>query len=263
MSLPDHVFIDAWQYTLDGMTPVRLPVSAEYSVRLSINGNAFLNIACSGSDLSELALGHLLSEGIIRSPDEVLAIEVDDEMLTVNIATKMSDEILERLFRIHSIASGCGQGRTILPGEEEKMKILTPPLVRAERIVACMREFLQSSDLHLLTHGVHSAALCSLAGERIAFFDEIGRHNAVDKVIGFALARGLSLEDKMILSTGRLSSEIIYKAVYASAPVIISRASPTSLSLELARRFGILMIGKFRAGTFSVFHGADRIMTEA
>lgn len=94
-----------------------------------------------------------------------------------------------------------------------------------ERVLTYSRE-------HEATHGVHSAALYSHAGERLVFFDEIGRHNAIDKVIGYAAINGLTIEDKMICSTGRISREIAFKFINARAPVLITRASPTTLSVR-------------------------------
>ncbi|HQM46212.1 MAG TPA: formate dehydrogenase accessory sulfurtransferase FdhD, partial [Smithellaceae bacterium] len=108
--------------------------------------------------------------------------------------------------------------------------------------------------------GVHGAALYSLAGEKIVFFDEIGRHNAIDKVIGHAAVHNISLEDKMICSTGRISSEIALKIINARAPVLITRASPTTLSVKLLRRYNILSVIRAVQGRFYVVNGKEQIV---
>ena len=122
-----------------------------------------------------------------------------------------------------------------------------------------MTEFLRTSDLHKKTGGVHSAALYSTNGKRIVFFNEIGRHNAVDKLIGYAVRKPLSLAEAMILSTGRLSSEILSKAIAAKTPVVISEASPTSLAVEMAWESGIVMIGNVRGRKFRVSSGREYV----
>ena len=107
---------------------------------------------------------------------------------------------------------------------------------------------------------VYKRQLYSLDGERIVFFDDIGRHNAMDKVIGHAALNGISLEDKMICSTGRISSEIAFKIITAGAPVLISRASPTTLGVELLRRYNILSIIRAVGRRFFVVNGKDSIL---
>ena len=123
-----------------------------------------------------------------------------------------------------------------------------------------MKEFLGLSTTHSQTHGVHSGALYGLDGKRMAFFDEIGRHNAVDKLIGMALINRIPLDRYMLFSTGRVSSEIVLKAAQASIPVIVTRAAPTSMAIDLARKQNLILITGVRKDGFYVAHGADRII---
>jgi FdhD protein len=255
MALPESVIITAMQYAQGSLTPIELNVSAEYPITLSINDNPYVVIACSGSDLEMLAIGHLITEGIITSKDEIRELAIDTDSLKINIVTEQNDAILERLFRIHSIASGCGHGRSETPTARR----LTAPTIMPEVILTCMKTFLHASELHKKTRGVHSAALYSADGKELVFFDEIGRHNAIDKIIGYANKNRVSLSDKLIFSTGRMSSEIIYKLLYATAPVIISKASPTSLAIDLARRYNIVMIGKVTGNSLCIFNGEEKI----
>lgn len=253
MALPQYMNVAVHRCTGSAMVPIDIPVSAEYAFTLAVNGNPFVSIVCSGSDLERLALGHLAAEGIIRSAGEVRSIDVDEGAFSIDVRTVEDDDLLERLFRIRSIASGCGQSAATAGGGMPRRADL--PRVRASVITACMKEFLHSSEIHRLTHGVHSAALYSVEGERLCFFDEIGRHNAIDKILGYALEKGLGLERAMILSTGRLASEIVQKAITVSAPALVSRAAPTTRSIELARGAGMLMIGGVRPSGFYVFSG--------
>jgi FdhD protein len=122
-----------------------------------------------------------------------------------------------------------------------------------------MMEFLRTSELHKKTGGVHSAALYTADGEKIVFFDEIGRHSAIDKVIGYAASKSLDLDRTMILSTGRMPSEILSKVLAAGAPAIVSKASPTNVAVEMAREGGIVMIGNVRGRRLRVYNGREHI----
>ncbi len=258
MALPQYVLVNAYQHTKISAIPIDIPVSAEYSFTLSINGNPFVSIVCSGGDLELLALGHLAAEGVILSADEVRSITVDEENFTIDVSTAGSEDLLERLFRVRSIASGCGQSGSGHQDTAVKPCADIPP-VGASIITTAMVDFLHSSKIRKLTHGVHSAALYSLEGEQICFFDEIGRHSAIDKVLGYALRKGLSFDRVMVYSTGRIASEIVTKMIAVSAPVLVSRAAPTSLSVDLARRAGMLMIGGTRASGFYIYSGENAV----
>lgn len=232
-------------------------ISMEYSVTLSINGSPYIIIACSGSDMREMAVGHLISEGIVVSPDEIRNVEFDPAIPAINVVTDMNDRILDSLMRLRRMPSGCGQGAGVL--DTDTVAARNPVRIGASTILTSMREFLAHSSVHKLTRGVHSAALYTAGGGLIAFFDEIGRHNAVDKVLGHAMLAGIDLADKLVLTTGRISSEIIIKLLRTAASTIISRSSPTSLSYELARRHGMTMIGRVRGNAFCAFNGHEHI----
>ena len=115
------------------------------------------------------------------------------------------------------------------------------------------------SQTYRRTHGVHNSAVAD--GDRIVLFrDDIGRHNAVDMIVGHFFLNGLSLEDKLLITTGRLTSEILIKAAKVSIPVLVSRNTATSLAVELARSLNITLIGYARAGKFTVYSGEERIV---
>jgi FdhD protein len=255
--LPDKVTIASYRYSGSGMEPVDISVSAEYHVAVMINGRPCVTIACSGSDLELLAVGHLASEGIICSQNEIAGVEVDETALTVNVLTVPGAEVFGRLMKVRTLVSGCaGTG----PGPACAVPATGVPFrIEARTIVSLMREFLGLSDAYRLTHGVHSAALYNGEGERVAFFDEIGRHNAVDKLIGLAFARGLATGRMVLLTTGRVSSEIVSKAALACIPGIVTRAAPTSMAVDMARERNILLVTGVRGRGFYVHHGVEFI----
>lgn len=254
---PAYGEFPAVEYSSGRFEPIRANLSMEYSITLSINGSPYIIIACSGSDLREMAVGHLISEGIVVSPGEIRDVVFNPAVPEINVVTDMNERILDSLMRLRRMPSGCGQGAGAIDAGIVARK--TPVKIDASTVLSSMKEFLNYSKIHKLTRGVHGAALYSAKGEMIVFFEEIGRHNAVDKVLGHALLGGIDLADKLVLTTGRISSEIIIKLLHTASSTIISRASPTSLSCELAARYGMTMIGRVRAGGFCVFNGFEHV----
>lgn len=257
MALPTYENVDLHEYRDGALMEASLPFSAEYAVLLKINDSPYMTMASSGTYLREHIAGYLLTEGIVSGMEQIERIEIDEAGLTVNAVLVKDALIAEKLERIKTISAAGGRTRKGRPPDELIRRNL--PNVRAKVVLQSMSEFLTYSREHEATHGVHSAALYSLAGERLVFFDEIGRHNAIDKVIGHAAVNGISLEDKMICSTGRISSEIAFKFINARAPVLVTRASPTTLSIGLLRRYNILSIIRAVNGRFYVVNGKENI----
>ena len=258
MLLPTTENVLLHEYRDGKLTEISLPFSTEYAVFLKINGSPYVTMACSGNYLPEHITGYLITEGIIGGADQIEKMDIDCAGLTVDAILVKDKIIAEKLERIKTISAAGGRSKKNLPPADLIRKNL--PEVRAEVILQSMQEFLTYSREHEATHGVHGAALYSLAGERLVFFDEIGRHNAIDKVIGYAAINGLSLEDKMICSTGRISSEIAFKFINARAPVLVTRASPTTMSVGLLRRYNILSIVRAVNGRFCVVNGKESII---
>jgi len=258
LSLPGKFEIEIDKYSGGSIIPEMMPVSTEYPVTLIIGDRPYATIACSGSDLESYAAGHLVTEGIIRSMDEIREIRVDREKLTVHIIPAEKSEVVNGLTTIKNISAAGGGSKKSLPNEGMIRKSL--PDISAAVVIRCMEEFLTLTKERSLTHGVHSAALYSTGGEKVVFFDEIGRHNAIDKVIGYSLMNNISLEDKMVFSTGRVSSEIAFKFINASAPVLVTKASPTSFSVELARKYNFMILCRVREGSFWIVNGSENII---
>jgi FdhD protein len=258
MPLPDRISYDAHIFSHTGISPVAVELSAEYSVIIKINGRPFVSIACSGSGLDSLAVGHLITEGVVRSENEIVSVKVDESEKSVDVETVKNDDMIDRLFKIRSLASACGQGKSSI-GDDTLAEVNSNGSVSGKLIINCMKIFLHLSDLHKDTRGVHSAALYDFSGNKILFVDEIGRHNAVDKIIGICYMNNIDLSDKMIFSTGRLSSEIVYKALYGKTPVLVSKAYPTSLSIDIARKYNLTIAANVSASKFFIFSGNNRI----
>lgn len=254
--LHETVTLQSHHYTSSGLAPVELAVSAEYLVSFLLNGRPYMTVACSGTDLEYLAVGHLVSEGIILSGKEVARVEVDENALSVNVVTVPEADLISRLFRVRTLVSGCaGSGGAECGAPLPRGGIVIDPSV----VLGAVKEFLGLSKNYRVTHGVHGAALYDTRGALLAFYDEIGRHNAVDKLLGRASADGIDLGRVMLLSTGRISSEIVSKAAVARIPAIVTRAAPTSLAVELSRRMNIILVTGVKRDSFYVHHGSGDI----
>lgn len=232
----------------------------ERPVTLYLNGREIVTLLCAGHHLDELAVGFLYAEGFLRSPQDILGMDMDDEAGTVNLSVTENDTIAERLFQKRTISSGCAKGSlfyfsldALLSKRVESDIRITPSAVLDR-----MEDLHRLSESYRQTHGVHNAALAD--SDRIILFrDDIGRHNAVDMIVGHVFLHGITLQDKMLITTGRLTSELLIKAAKVNMPVLVSRNAATSLAVELAVSLGITLIGFARAGKFTVYSGQDRI----
>jgi FdhD protein len=201
-------------------------VAAEIGFSLTVNNKQVVTLLCSPTELDAMAIGFLLSEGILQNRETLLDIQVDEKNFTVSVRLADLPDDIDTTFHKKTITSGCGRGITFT--DAASLKNLPPNKTRAsfsqEHIYRLLKEFRSISELFLSTGGVHSAALAD--SERIYLFSEdIGRHNAVDKLIGKAFLADIPVQDKILLSSGRISGEIMTKVIRNRIPIIISRTA--------------------------------------
>ncbi|MCK9444327.1 MAG: formate dehydrogenase accessory sulfurtransferase FdhD [Tissierellaceae bacterium] len=229
-------------------------VVVEYPFTIFINDKELITLLCSPGSLKELTIGFLYSEGLIDESTNVESIDIDEEkgIAYVNIGNRKI--LAEKLQGKRTITSGCGKGTlfyNVLDSFKSK-KIERPLDIEVGQIKDLMRQFNRKSELFLNTGGVHSCALCNKS-DILIFEDDIGRHNALDKVLGRAFLDRMDLSDKLVLTSGRISSEMLIKAAKRGIPAIISRSAPTSLSVELARELNILVAGFARGEKMNIY----------
>ncbi len=242
-------------YENGAWTPIDGNVTEEAQVCLHVNGQEIATLMCTPRDLDELALGFLRAEGIIQSSAEVEVLTIAAHQTCVDVWLKknISFEPPKR----HIRTSGCGGGVTF-----DDMKGQRPPLewmtaIQPEQIFARMHELYQAAELYEATQGIHTAALAD--NEQILLVaEDIGRHNAVDRIWGKAMKQNIPTAGRILLSTGRISSEMLNKAAKMEVPIVASRTSPTSLSVTLAEAWNITLIGYVRRNTLRVYAGPER-----
>ena len=235
-------------------------VAAELPVRLVLNGEPLVTLLCTPTELEELAVGFLLSEGIIQERSSIRKLSVSNDGPSVHIEVYGLPLGWEKQFEKRTISSGCGKGVTFTNYDREKdRKIKAGGLVMSvDDIRSQLNTFRTISTLYLETGGVHSAALSD--GKNILFFSEdIGRHNAVDKLIGKAFLKGISIENKILFTSGRVTSEIVTKAGRNRFPILISRAAASCMAINYAEDMGITLVGFARGDRMNIYTWPNRI----
>lgn len=234
----------------DAETIVETPVS------LTVNGKVWLTFMCTPLSLEAMAVGFLYNEGIIESMDEVEDVRVCEHGDNVDVWLNRSVEQPQSWRR----TSGCTGGVTAVDALARLDISLegNQPRLPAETVGHLVDLLIQSQELYRATGGVHTSVLGD--GEKIVFVGEdIGRHNTLDKIAGLCLMNHVWPETRILLTTGRISSEMLQKAARLQVPIVISRTSPSSLSIQMAERYGITLIGYARRDRFNVYTNAQRV----
>jgi len=228
-------------------------IALEKRLRISVNGKEVLSLYCTPLMIRELVVGMFMTEKIISGGwcAERMAIHYADEVL-VDIPSEGEAETEGAV-----ITSGCVGGITF-PKRLSLQKLNDSFVISAEKVKTIYRKFQNASELYKLTGCVHSAAL-SDGDEILCLAEDIGRHNAVDKVIGYAILENISFDGTIMLASGRLSSEIVSKCARWGIPVVASRTSPTSLAVEIAEKSGVTVAGFIRADRLNVYSHPQRI----
>lgn len=235
---------------------------SECPVTLYVNGEELLTIQLTPVDLEDWAIGFLFGEGMITGSDDLLKIEIDD--LQANVRAEIKESADNRRSGKRYITSGCGKGVTFSSLQDAVLlHPVTPGLaVRREYLVDCMRHMYREAVLYQETGGMHAAMAASLTGP-LFVREDIGRHNAVDKVIGACLKAGVNPADIMIMTTGRISYEMIVKVARFGASMVASRTAATDQAVCLATRLGVEVIGYIRGRMLQVYTGGSRIIHAA
>lgn len=231
---------------------------SETSVALTVNSQVWLSFMCTPADLEALAIGFLFNEGMITSMQEIADVRVCQHMDNVDVWTNIP---LERPASWRR-TSGCTGGQTSVEAEPELTvlpQIYNGALLSPETVLNLVNSLFETQDLYRLSGGVHTSALTDCQGTFISA-EDIGRHNTLDKIAGKCLMQNIQLQRRVIITTGRISSEMLQKAARLGAAVLISRTSPTSLSINMAHRYGITLIGYARRDRFKVYTHHERIL---
>ena len=226
---------------------------------ISLNGEEIGTFMCSPHQLDLLALGFLANEGLISGMADVHHIHLAKNGLCADVwlhdtsVTKPEKAI---------ITAGCGAGITFddLSEKHDPLEVDSCYSVSQKQLSDLMRQMHLGATLYQRSRGIHTAALAS-ANEIILQVEDIGRHNCIDKLRGLALKKGIDTQGKILLSSGRISSEMANKARMLGTPIVLSRTSPTSLSVALAESWNITLVGYLRQNRMRVYSHPNRIIS--
>ena len=239
-------------------------VVKELPLTIVLNGRELVTLLCSPANLKYLAIGFLLSEGLLRNRNDIKSIIDDEQRGIVRIETVTDlDGEEEQVFK-RIITPGCGRGAAFYSAADAAgmNEVKSELQVNGAEILELMSNFQHRSETYRSTGGVHSAALCDNKNLNV-FSEDIGRHNAIDKIFGQCLWEGIPTTDQIILTSGRISSEIVIKIARNNVPILASKSAPTNTAVKLADLLGITLIGFVRGTRMNVYSQHRRIISDA
>jgi FdhD protein len=242
---------------------IETAVVTERPLTLFLNSREIVTMMTIGDHPDLLAVGYLLNQHMLRPDDKITAIEYEEDIDAIVVRTARETDYEEKLKkRIQT--SGCAQG-TVFGDVMEGFDARRLPLggqVRTSWIYTLSRKINQAPSLYLKAGAIHGCVLCE-QDRPLVYMEDVGRHNAVDKIAGYMFMNGVSAADKIFYTTGRLTSEMVIKTVSMGLPVLISRSGFTAWGVDLARKANLTLIGRAKGRRFIALAGTDRLVYDA
>ena len=240
--------------------PVETSVVMERPLTLFLNGQEIVTMMTIGDHPDYLAVGYLLNQNMLRADDTIEGIDYDEELETVVVRTKRRTNF-EKKLRKKTLTSGCAQG-TVFGDLMEKFEEIALPadaVLKTSWLYALTRKINTAPSLYLAAGAIHGCVLCE-EDRPLVYMEDVGRHNAVDKIAGYMHLEGISPVGKIFYTTGRLTSEMVIKTVRMGIPILISRSGFTAWGVDLARQVGLTLVGRTRGKRFIALSGEERII---
>ena len=239
--------------------PVEIRVPVERALTLYLNAQEIVTMMTINDYPEYLALGYLLNQNMLKPTDVVTEVEYDDDLQVVVVRTEHGTNFEQKLKK-KTLTSGCAQGTAFGDLMEAIEDIELPQTsLRTSWIYQMTHEINTKPSLYLTAGAIHGCVLCH-EGTPICYMEDVGRHNAVDKIAGWMFRHGVSAADKIFYTTGRLTSEMVIKTVRMGIPILISRSGFTSWGVDLARQAGLVLIGRAKGKRFIALAGAERLI---
>ena len=236
----------------DGRRGIEDVVVREFSLTIVLNNQELVTLLCSPVNLEYLAAGFLLSQGLIESKEDIKNIAVDDERGIVRVETRKTVDI-----SLKPVITSSG-GRSAVYAGDQKVIAESQIKLSTSQILSLVDNFVQRSRVFKTTGGVHSAALCDTV-DILVFSEDIGRHNAIDKIFGECLFRDIKTDNCLIITSGRVSSEILLKVAKRDISVLISKSAPTNMGVKLANDLGMTLVGFVRGERMNIYANSWRV----
>jgi len=242
--------------------PISINVVTEKPLTLYLNSQEIVTMMTIGDHPDLLAVGYLLNQRMLRSDDEITAIDYDDDLDVVIVRTKRKTNY-EAVLKKKTRTSGCAQGTVFgdMMDGFDSVALNTDAKVKSSDLHALTKAINTTPSLYLTAGAIHGCVLCK-GDSALVYMEDVGRHNAVDKIAGWMHMNGETAADKIFYTTGRLTSEMVIKTVMMGIPILVSRSGFTAWGVELAQQAGLTLIGRARGKRFTALSGHDRIIRD-
>ncbi len=238
-------------------------VVVERPLTLFLNGQEIVTMMTVGDYPEYLAVGYLANQNMLLPDDEIVEVEHDDDLEVVVVRTSRQTDYESKL-RKKTLTSGCAQGTVFgdLMENFEGVKLTSDAVLKTSWLYALTKEINTTPSLYLAAGAIHGCVLCE-QDRPLLYMEDVGRHNAVDKIAGYLRLHEISAADKMLYTTGRLTSEMVIKTVQMGIPILVSRSGFTAWGVDLARQAGLTLVGRARGHRFLALAGDERIVFDA
>jgi FdhD protein len=241
---------------------IETAVIVERPLTIFLNAQEIVTAMTIGDYPRYLALGFLRNQGMLRPDDVVTAVDHDDELETVVVRTERATGYEEKVKK-KTRTSGCAVGTVFGDMMEGIEGLKLPPAeLRTSWLYALAREINTMPSLYLSAGAIHGTVLCE-RDRVLVYMEDVGRHNAVDKIAGWMFSHGVRADDKILYTTGRLTSEMVIKTAQMGIPILASRSGFTAWGVEIAREVGLTLIGRLRGQRFVCLSGEERLIRDA
>jgi FdhD protein len=242
---------------------VETAVVMERPLTLFLNGREIVTMMTIGDHPDYLAVGYLLNQNMLRAEDRIIGIDYDDELETVVVRTDRETDFEDKLKK-KTLTSGCAQGTVFgdLMEKFEEIRLDPEAVLRTSWLYALSRKINTAPSLYLAAGAIHGCVLCE-EDRPLLYMEDVGRHNAIDKIAGYMHRHDIAAAGKIFYTTGRLTSEMVIKTVQMGIPILISRSGFTAWGVDLARQAGLTLIGRAKGKRFVALAGAERIVFDS
>jgi FdhD protein len=243
--------------------PVETAVVEERPLTLFLNGQEIVTMMTIGDYPQFLAVGYLLNQNMLKADDKITGVDYDEELQVAVVRTERATDFEEKLKK-KTRTSGCAQGTVFgdLMEKFDEIELPADPVLKTSWLYALTRKINTSPSLYLEAGAIHGCVLCE-EDRPLVYMEDVGRHNAVDKIAGYMFLHGIGPENKSFYTTGRLTSEMVIKTVQMRIPILVSRSGFTAWGVELAKKADLTLIGRARGKRFVALAGEHRIVYDA
>mgnify|MGYP001289792910 FL=1 len=238
-------------------------VVIEKPLTVFLNGQEIVTLMTIGDEPELLAVGFLLNQNMLRLGDKISGIEYEDDLDVVVVRTDRETDF-EKVLKKKTITSGCAQGTVFgdLMDKLSSISLSSSDRLRTSWLYELSKKINNTPSLYLEAGAIHGCVLCK-QNHPLIYMEDVGRHNAIDKIAGYMFLNNIQPIDKIFYTTGRLTSEMVIKTVQMRVPILVSRSGFTAWGVELAREAGLTLVGRAKGRRFIVLSGTERIIYDA